>query len=173
MKQFEFHSDKCCQQAQNLVSKSKQYLQQSKQLRSASSESCQKAKHLRSKSNNVLQKSQQLHSNSEKCFRLLEQLLCDSNESLGTTGEMSSGLARLQMIGQLQTDVERRWQKLTQLQFNVYKCFEKVSLLIENTDLNTSANDSSEATTDLTNKNNILANIDSMIKKLETGNWVE
>ena len=86
---------------------------------------------------------------------------------------MSSGLARLQMIGQLQTDVERRWQKLTQLQFNVYKCFEKVSLLIENPDLNTSANDSSEATTDLTNKNNILANIDSMIKKLETGNWVE
>ncbi|HEY9781206.1 MAG TPA: hypothetical protein V6D09_13840 [Leptolyngbyaceae cyanobacterium] len=60
---------------------------------------------------------------------------------------------------------------MRQLQFNVHKCFEKVSLLIENTDLNTSANDSSEATTDLTNKNNNLANIDYMINKIEAGNW--
>ena len=146
MKQFEFHSAKCCQQAQKLVSKS----------------------------NNVLLKSQQLHLNSEKRFRLLEQLLCDSNESLGTTGEISSGLDRSwQMIGPLQTDINQRLQTFTQLQFNLDKCFEKVSLLIENTDLNISANDSFEATTDLTDTKNVLAKINSMIKKLEIGNWEE
>ena len=54
---------------------------------------------------------------------------------------MSSGLDRSwQMIGPLQTDINQRLQTFTQLQFNLDKCFEKVSLLIENTDLNISAN---------------------------------
>ena len=87
---------------------------------------------------------------------------------------MSSDLDRsLQMIGSLQTDINQRLQTFTQLQFNVDNCFEKVSLLIENPDLNISANDSFEATTDLTDKNNVLSNINSMIKKVETGNWEE
>lgn len=168
MNQLKSDAYERCQQGQKLLTESKRFRQRSQQLKSAAKIQCQEAKHLQNKSNNVLQKSQQLQSRHLKLINRLHGVPNNPETTQLSTNDLDR---RFQRINELQSDVDQRLQAAKKLQFKVDRCFEKVSHLLKNPNLN-SASELSQAP-DLTDSKIVLKDIDYLIKKLEIGYWLD